>query len=135
MRFTIHPELPASDIRRARHWYSEKFGLEPILAGAEPIEPGEPIDAETELLYETESARFGVYSSEHAGGNRATAARLVVDDFDAARTEMLANGVVFKDYDLGPDFRTVAGVLVSPDGEKTSWFEDSEGNTLALGST
>ena len=27
------------------------------------------------------------------------------------------------------------GALVSPDGEKTAWFKDSEGNILALGST
>jgi len=27
------------------------------------------------------------------------------------------------------------GVLVSPDGEKTAWFKDSEGNILAIGSS
>ena len=36
--------------------------------------------------------------------------RLVVDDFDAARAELLSRGVVFEDYDHGPDFRTVDGV-------------------------
>ena len=110
------------------------LGLEPVRAGGEPIEPGSPIEAETELLYDTGTARFGVYSSAHAGRNLATAARLVVDDFDAARNELLARGVRFEDYDLGSDFRTVDGVLVSPDGERTSWFKDSEGNILALGS-
>jgi catechol 2,3-dioxygenase-like lactoylglutathione lyase family enzyme len=134
MRFTIHPELPAADARRARRWYLEKLGLEPVMAGGEPILPGEPIEADTELLYGTGTATFGVYRSEHAGTNLATAARIVVDDFDAVRAELLARGVVFEDYDLGPDFRTVDGVLVSPDGEKTAWFKDSEGNLLALGS-
>ena len=134
MCFTIHPELPALDVRRARTWYSEKLGLEPITANGDPFAPGDPIDSETELLYETGSARFGVYRSPHAGRNQATAARLVVDDFDAVHSELLSRGVVFEDYDLGDDFRTVDGVLVSPDGEKTAWFKDSEGNLLALGS-
>ena len=44
-------------------------------------------------------------------------------------------GVVFEEYDLGEDFRTVDGILVSTDGEKTSWFKDSEGNILAVGSS
>ncbi len=135
MRFTIHPELPATDVARARTWYSQKLGLAPVTANGEPLAPGEPIDSETELLYETDSAKFGVYRSPHAGRNQATAARLVVEDFDAAYTELRSRGVIFEDYDLGDDFRTVDGVLVSPDGEKTAWFKDSEGNILALGSS
>ncbi len=135
MRFTIFPELPALDVQRARTWYSEKLGLEPVTANGEPIAPGDPTDPEAELLYETGSARFGVYHSRHAGHNQATAARLMVDDFDAVHAEMLSRGVIFEDYDLGEDFRTVDGVLVSPDGEKAAWFKDSEGNVLALGSS
>ncbi len=48
-----------------------------------------------------------------------------------AHAELMANGGAFEDY----DFRTLDGVLVSPDGEKTAWFKDSEGNTLAIGSS
>ena len=76
-----------------------------------------------------------MYESFTAGRNEATAARLVVTDFDAAHAELVANGVVFEDYDFGDDLRTVDGVLDSPDGEKTAWFKDSEGNTLAIGSS
>lgn len=123
------------DITRALAWYREKLGLEPVTVNGEPYERGMAIEPDSELLYETASARFGVYRSEHAGRNRATAARLVTDDFDTAHAELLANGVAFEDYDLGDDFRTVDGVLVSPDGERTAWFKDSEGNILALGSS
>ena len=59
----------------------------------------------------------------------------VVEDFDSVRAELLSRGVTFEDYDLGEDFRTENGILHSPDGEKTSWFKDSEGNILALGSS
>lgn len=141
MQFTIHAELPASDINRAAAWYREKLGLEPVLHGNQPVEPG-ITEFTYELLYDTGSARFGVYESEHAGKNLATAARLVTDDFDAAHGELLANGVVFEVYDIDEHFSDdhgrpywENGALVSPDGEKTAWFKDSEGNVLALGSS
>ncbi|MGB7861625.1 MAG: VOC family protein [Acidimicrobiia bacterium] len=139
--FTIHPELPATDINRAAGWYKEKLGLEPVLHGNEPIEPG-TTSYDSELLYDTGTARFGVYESEFAGRNQATAARLVTADFDSAHAELITNGVVFETYDIdvyfdSPDGRPYwdRGALVFPDGEKTAWFKDSEGNILALGST
>ncbi len=64
----------------------------------------------------------------------------MTNGFDAAHAELLANGVVLEEYDVEqfseengtPYF--LDGVLISPDGEKTAWFKDSEGNILALGS-
>jgi catechol 2,3-dioxygenase-like lactoylglutathione lyase family enzyme len=123
MRFTLKFELAAADVARARAWYSEVLGLD-------PVDPDED-----ELVYQVGSTVFGIYPSDNAGTNKATSVRLVVDDFDTSRSELLSKGVVFEDYDLGPDFRTVKGVLTSPDGERTSWFKDSEGNILALGSS
>lgn len=132
MNYTIHPELPAVDILRAKHWYKDKLGLDPVNAS-----PGDE-----ELFYDTGSARFGVYQSRHAGKNLATAARLVTNDFDVVHAELRANGVVFEEYpvegnfdeDNGPQPYWERGALVFPDGEKTAWFKDSEGNILALGS-
>ncbi len=135
MEFTIHPELPAVDIGRARRWYKDKLGLEPIKA-----EPGDE-----ELLYDTGTAKFGVYQSAHAGKNLATAARLVTNEFDAIHARLLANGVEFETYRIEGNFHSDDedgpppywdnGALVFPDGEKTAWFKDSEGNILAIGST
>ena len=122
MQFRMYPQLPASDLDRAQAWYSQKLGLEPTAPG-------------DQLFYDTGTAQFRVYPSDNAGTNKATAVRLVVDDFETVRAELLSRGVVFEDYDLGDDFRTVDGILHSPDGEKTSWFKDSEGNILALGSS
>jgi catechol 2,3-dioxygenase-like lactoylglutathione lyase family enzyme len=141
MEFTIHPELPATDIRRARAWYKEKLGLDPVTVGGDPFDPAaEPSDHE--LLHDTGTATFGIYETPHAGKNLATAARLVTNDFDAAHAELLANGVVFEEYTVEDGFTDESGtpsflngVLISPDGEKTAWFKDSEGNILALGST
>lgn len=135
IRFEIVPQLAASDVARARDWYWDKLGVEPVLANQEPYRSGQAIDADTELFYDTGSAKFGVYRSDNAGSNLATAARLIVDDFDAAHAQLVSRGVVFEEYDLDEEFRTIDGVLVSPDGEKTCWFKDSEGNILAMGSS
>jgi catechol 2,3-dioxygenase-like lactoylglutathione lyase family enzyme len=123
MRFTLKFELAAKDLARAKAWYSEVLGLE----------PDDP-DGDA-LVYRVGGTVFGLYPSENAGTNKATSVRLVVEDFDAARAELLSKGVAFLDYDFGPDFRTVDGVLTSPDGERTCWFKDPEGNTLAMGSS
>ncbi|MGI9606452.1 MAG: VOC family protein [Acidimicrobiales bacterium] len=135
MRYTIHPQLPAIDIERARAWYEEKLGLVPVDADA----------GDDELLYDTGTAVFGVYESRHAGGNLATAARLVTDHFDLIHRQLLANGVEFEIYPIEGNFGSDdedepepfwdGTALVFPDGEKTAWFKDSEGNILALGSS
>jgi len=121
MDFTLHASLPASDIERARAWYSDKLGLEPIEEG-----PG------GELRYDAGGTQFGVYPSAFAGTNQATAAMIAVSDFDTALAEMRSRGIVFEDYDFGEDFRTVDGVLEAPDGERAAWFKDSEGNILGV---
>ena len=84
-----------------------------------------------------------MYQSPHAGRNLATAARLVTGDFDAVHAQLLANGVEFEWWPIEGTFDEPEGeqpywddgVLVSPDGEKTAWFKDSEGNILAIGSS
>lgn len=136
MDVIIYPELTASDLTRAHAWYTEKLGLQPVRHGGEPIPPGQVLaEITSELLYEMGNARFGIYESEHAGKNLATAMRIVVSDFEDFHEQLTANGVVFEEYDMGDDFRTVNGVLTSPDGERTSWFKDSEGNIIAIGSS
>jgi len=121
MNFTLQAALPASDIDRAKAWYSEKLGLDPIESG-----PG------GELRYEAGGTGFGLYQSAFAGTNQATAAMLIVNEFDSEFEGLRSRGVVFEDYDFGEDFRTVNGVLEGPDGSKAAWFKDSEGNILGM---
>jgi catechol 2,3-dioxygenase-like lactoylglutathione lyase family enzyme len=56
--------LPASDMERAKRWYSEKIGLEPV----EDDEYG--------------GAHFIVFLSPFAGTNQATTAGFNVENFD-----------------------------------------------------
>ena len=118
----LHPVLPASDLDRAKRWYAEKLGLEPVredeYGGAE---------------YEVGGAMFLVYQSEFAGTNKATAAGFRVDDFDASVAELRSAGVVFEDVDFGEFGSTVDGVITMPGStDKAAWFKDSEGNILSL---
>jgi catechol 2,3-dioxygenase-like lactoylglutathione lyase family enzyme len=118
----LHPVLPASDLERAKRWYSEKLGLEPV---------GE--DQYGGARYEHGGGTFLVYLSEFAGTNKATAAGFHVEDFDTTISELRSRGVVFEDVDFGEFGATVDGVISMPGGEdKAAWFKDSEGNILSL---
>jgi catechol 2,3-dioxygenase-like lactoylglutathione lyase family enzyme len=118
----LKPVLPASDLERAKRWYSDKLGLEPVEE-----------DAYGGAHYETGGGTFLVYTSEFAGTNKATAAGFRVENFDAAIAELQANGVVFEDVDFGEMGASVDGVITTPDGKgKAAWFKDSEGNILSL---
>jgi catechol 2,3-dioxygenase-like lactoylglutathione lyase family enzyme len=113
--------LPASDLERAKAWYSRILGLEPV-----EVEPM------GETWYELGGYRFMLYESQFAGTNKATAAGLEVDDFEATVAELKARGATFEEYDFGEDFRTVEGIITLPNGRKGAWLKDSEGNILGI---
>lgn len=129
MEFTTVTQLPAIDKVRAKVWYEETLGLVPVGDG-------------DELDYDTGTAKFQIYESQHAGKNLATAMRFVTDDFDALHAHLLSKGVVFEIYEIEGNFDDPDGTpyfdngaLISPDGEKTAWFKDTEDNILAIGSS
>lgn len=117
----IQAVLPASDIERARTWYSEKLGLEPV--STNPF---------GDLQYEAGGVRFLVYQSDRAGTNQATAAGFSLENFDEVVAFLRSNGVAFEHVDFGDMGATVDGVITTPDGQKAAWFKDSEGNIFAL---
>jgi len=113
--------LPASDLERAKTWYSEKLGLEPKIQ-----------DEGFGLVYESGGLVFSVYPSEFAGTNKATAAGIEMTNFDEAVADLKSKGVTFEEVDFGEMGKTVDGVLAMPDGRKGAWIRDSEGNILGL---
>lgn len=117
----IQPVLPAADIERARNWYSDKLGLEPV--SANPF---------GDLRYRAGQVEFLVYQTELAGTNKATAAGFSLENFDEVVAFLRSNGVTFEHVDFGEMGATVDGVITTPDGQKAAWFKDSEGNTFAL---
>ncbi len=81
----LHPVLPASDLERAKRWYSEKLGLEPV-----------EVNDYGDLRFRTGGCEFLVYQSELAGINKATAAGCRLADFDGAVAALRSKGVVFE---------------------------------------
>lgn len=112
--------LPATDIERAKKFYSEKLGLK---EGSAP-EPGgvvfEAGKGTSLYIYERPAVKV-----EH------TQASFMVDNLEAEMTDLRSRGVVFEDYDF-PGLKTVNGVA-NMDGFKSCWFKDSEGNILSIG--
>lgn len=120
--------LPAQDLARARAWYADKLGLEPV-----EERPGG-------LRYRVGSSLFTVFASAGASSGSHTQMALSVDDLDAAVAELRSRGVVFEDYDL-PGMTTVDGIAEVEGnypseggvGERAAWFRDSEGNLIGIG--
>lgn len=118
---SLSPTLAASDLARARAWYAEKLGFEPMFEL-----PG------VVAGYQSGSTTFSVYQTTFAGTAKNTVAawRLVGIVDEVAR--LRERGVVFEDYDFGDGDATVAGILSDELGPVNAWFRDSEGNSLVL---
>ena len=120
--------LPAQDLDRARRFYAEKLGLEPV-----EERPGG-------LLYRCGDTEFALFASEGAASGDHTQMGWEVDDIDSTVRELRDRGVVFEEYDF-PGMRTVDGIAEVEGnypskggiGERAVWFRDSEGNLLGIG--
>jgi catechol 2,3-dioxygenase-like lactoylglutathione lyase family enzyme len=110
--------LPAQDLDRARAWYRDKLGLEPV-----EERPGG-------LLYRTEAGDFALFTSAGAPSGDHTQMGFEVDDVDGAVGEMRRRGVVFEsagNVDVPGNYASKGS------GERANWFRDSEGNILGIG--
>ncbi|MGW4927797.1 VOC family protein [Agromyces sp. NPDC004153] len=113
--------LPASDIARAKVWWHDVLGHDPVYEDTE----GEA------LFYDLGGMPLMVYRSDFAGTAKNTTLNLVTDDLDRDMTALRTHGVMFHDYDL-PGLQTVDGVAQMGE-ERGAWFSDSEGNIIAIG--
>jgi catechol 2,3-dioxygenase-like lactoylglutathione lyase family enzyme len=123
----VAARIPAQDLERARSFYSNKLGLDPI-----EERPGG-------LLYRCGASYFALFESAGSPSGSHTQMGWEVDDIEATVKELRRRGVVFEEYDL-PDLKTVDGIAVIDGnypskgvGEKGAWFRDSEGNLLGIG--
>jgi catechol 2,3-dioxygenase-like lactoylglutathione lyase family enzyme len=124
---SVATRLPARDLNRARKFYSEKLGLEPI-----EQRPGG-------LRYRSGNSFFVLFESAGESSSNHTQMGWEVDDIAATIAALKARGVVFEEYYL-PGFKTIDGIAEIPGNypskgvsEKGSWFKDSEGNLLGIG--
>ncbi|MFE7778210.1 VOC family protein [Streptomyces sp. NPDC057445] len=127
-RARVATRLPAQDLDRARRFYYEQLGLEPV-----DERPGG-------LLYRCAGADFVLFRSTGASPGTFTQMAWEVDDIERVVTELGRRGVVFEEVDV-PGFRTVEGIAEiegnypskGARGERGAWFRDSEGNLLGVG--
>jgi catechol 2,3-dioxygenase-like lactoylglutathione lyase family enzyme len=111
--------LPAKDVGRAKEFYRDKLGLE-------PMEPGDD-----NLMFQCgNGTRFLLYQTDNAGTAKNTQMGWVTDDVERDVQELRGRGVVFEEYDF-PGLKTENGVATS-DAGRAAWFLDSEGNILSL---
>jgi catechol 2,3-dioxygenase-like lactoylglutathione lyase family enzyme len=123
----VAARLPAQDLARARSFYSQKLGLEPV-----EERPGG-------LLYRCGGCDFALFASAGAPSGEHTQMSWEVEDVEAVVEELRGRGVEFEDYDL-PGLTTADGIAEVEGnypskgvGERAAWFRDSEGNLLGIG--
>ncbi len=118
---SIMPVLAVDDLERATAFYRDKLGFtvrdDARIPDATIVQVG---SRGYLLLYKTEFKR---------GEN--TVASFLVDDVDASVRELRDRGVEFEEYDF-PGLKTENGVADIGDGNKSAWFKDTEGNTIAI---
>jgi catechol 2,3-dioxygenase-like lactoylglutathione lyase family enzyme len=123
----VATRLPAQNLERAKAYYGEKLGLEPV----EQREGG--------LRYVCAAGEFALFESARSASGDHTQMGWEVEDIEATVRELRARGVVFEEYDL-PGLKTVGGIAEIEGnypskgrGERGAWFRDSEGNMLGIG--
>jgi catechol 2,3-dioxygenase-like lactoylglutathione lyase family enzyme len=124
----VATRLPAKDLERARAFYAEKLGLEPV-----EERPGG-------LRYRCGNSYFVLFTSAGAASGTHTQMGWEVDDIEAVVSALRSRGVVFEEYDL-PGLTTVDGIADIEGnypskggvGERGAWFHDSEGNLIGVG--
>ena len=123
----VETRLPAKDLTRARRWYSEKLGLEPI----EEREGG--------LMYRCATGVFCLFHSAGSSEGSFTQLAFNVDDIEAEVAELRSRGVVFEEWEV-PGMPMVNSIIEVPGNypskgrnERGAWFRDCEGNMISLG--
>ncbi|MCS0604077.1 VOC family protein [Streptomyces sp. LP11] len=127
-RARVATRLPAQDLDRARRFYADKLGLEPV-----DERPGG-------LLYRCGGVEFVLFRSTGASPGTFTQMAFEVTDIEATVAELRRRGVVFEEVDA-PGLRTRDGIAEvegnypskGATGERGAWFRDSEGNLLGVG--
>jgi catechol 2,3-dioxygenase-like lactoylglutathione lyase family enzyme len=117
---SVMPTVAVEDLDRAISFYRDKLGLQ-----VRRLEG----DMDSAVAEVGDSSRLLLYRSGYRRGET-TYASFFVDDVEGAVRELRDRGVTFEEYDF-PGLKTEDGIATTGD-LKTSWFKDSEGNTLAI---
>ena len=113
--------LPAVELERAKKFYEEKLGLQPIdlpgLGGA--------------MFASGQGTQLYLYQRDTATKAEHTVAGWAVENIEEAVRPLRERGVVFEQYDL-PGLKTDEHGIAAIGPAKSAWFKDSEGNILSI---
>jgi catechol 2,3-dioxygenase-like lactoylglutathione lyase family enzyme len=112
-------KLPAQDVERARAFYRDVLGFEPVR------------EHRNHLFYECGGGSFLVFPSSGAPSGTHDQLGFVVEDVEAAVAELRARGVEFETYEPPPG-STVADGIMDHGTVKAAWFKDPEGNLISV---
>jgi catechol 2,3-dioxygenase-like lactoylglutathione lyase family enzyme len=119
-------KLPAQDLERARAFYRDKLGLDPV----EERGGG--------LRYLCGPTEFHLFSSSGTPSGKSTQMAFEVEDLEATIADLRARGVRFARFDM-PGFDVHGDTITVPNnypskgtGELGTFFYDSEGNLISL---
>jgi predicted enzyme related to lactoylglutathione lyase len=116
-----YPMIPAQHLARAVAFYTEV--LEHTI-----------VDANTPGIAFLANARGGklfLFQRAPATSDHSLAA-FAVTDIEAVVDELVARGVNFERFDMGPTMVADARGILTAGDARTAWFRDSEGNLLSL---
>jgi catechol 2,3-dioxygenase-like lactoylglutathione lyase family enzyme len=114
--------LPAVDLERAKKFYEEKLGLQPIDApglGGAMFECGQ-------------GTQLYLYQRDTATKANHTVAGWKVENIEEVVRTLREREVVFEQYDL-PGLKTDEHGIATIGSSTGAWFKDSEGNILWIG--
>jgi catechol 2,3-dioxygenase-like lactoylglutathione lyase family enzyme len=119
-------KLPAQDLERARAFYRDKLGLEPIEERAGG------------LRYMCGPSEFHLFSSTGAPSGDSTQMGFEVENLEATLADLRARGVTFERFEMS-GFDARGDTIVAPDNypskgtaELGTFFYDSEGNLIGI---
>jgi catechol 2,3-dioxygenase-like lactoylglutathione lyase family enzyme len=116
--YPIHATLPATDLERAKRFYTEKLGLTAESEAPEGV------------FYRSGDTRFLVFPSGGTASGTHTQLSWTVDEIEAEVAALKARGVAFEEYDF-PELSTINSVATMGP-VKIAWMKDSEGNLLSV---
>ena len=113
--------LAASDLGRAKTWYRDRLGFEPVEEFGDMV-----------MDYVSADSSFNVYRTEFAGTAKNTVGIWRTPDLLADVGQLRERGLTFDEYPADEGERYVDGVLYFEDEPANAFFTDSEANILAL---
>jgi catechol-2,3-dioxygenase len=110
--------LPAKDLDRAKTFYSDRLGLNPIS------------EDRVGVHFVMGGTRFRLFRSGGTASGAHTQLAFVVGDLIGLLDDLKSRGLEFENYDY-PNLKTVDGIA-DLGYARAAWFKDSEGNLLGI---